>query len=282
MSRNFPEHRRRSGNIWNFTGKLTLDLTLYDMEKRKRVYSCICLHAPLARETIATNARPVLQSSTSGWIFPGKDLPLTLLTLTTLPGRWALLGSRSVATLSRRVFWDPQKRLGISSGRCFGTGYSAGSFDYLLDDGRQPDWIPSPACGQSSPNLRTGRKEKTKDSSGTIYRAGLLRTTARSFEDSCLDAKGDIKNAGFLLFKYLGKGFCIDPDRWALENSGSTRNSGNTGGVKVGCFPGVSARWWKLDFPGQVTGSGSWEAGVVDDRNGKTTFREATAETETG
>ena len=60
--------------------------------------------------------------------------------------------------------------------------------------------------------LTDNQKAEIKRLWSEVYNAGSYEQGAY-FSEECLDAKKDISNAGFYLFKYLGKSFCIDPEK---------------------------------------------------------------------
>jgi len=254
-----------------FTGKLTLDLTLYDMEKRETVV----LHLPYThRWHVKYRNRTLARfyKFNEWWISQGRP-PLTLLTLTTYQdgahsreqvGGYTIEESFEVLKTS----WEKLRHMLRKRILCR-------PFDYL--------WTMEPHLKYETgyPHLHVAivaefedwQKEKTK-TLWNGYRAGSYEHGAH-FEDSCLDAKGDIKNAGFYLFKYLGKGFCIDPE---LMSPGELRFNAQLwkhGWRQWGASRGIS-KVMKLDS--QDSDRFRFLEAGVSMTGWQTTFREATAE----
>ena len=188
------------------TSQMTIDLKLYDMQKMEIVY----LHLPYTHrwhEKYRNRTLARFYKFNDWWELQGKP-PLTLLTLTTYQdgkysrdqvGGYTIGESFSVLKAS----WDKLRKMLRGRIICH-------PFDYL--------WTLEPHL-TGYPHMHIAiigtlddiQKEKVKTLWCDDYNAGSYQHGAQ-FEDSCLDAKGDIKNAGFYLFKYLGKSFCISPD----------------------------------------------------------------------
>ncbi len=251
-----------------FTGKLTIDLTLYDMEKRETVI----LHLPYTHRWHAKYRNRTLArfyKFNEWWLEQGRP-PLTLLTLTTYQdgahsrdqvGGYTIEESFEVLKTS----WDKLRKMLRNRILCC-------PFDYL--------WTMEPH-ETGYPHLHVAivaefedwQKEKTK-TLWNGYRAGSYEHGAH-FEDSCLDAKGDIKNAGFYLFKYLGKGFCIDPEQMSPGELRFNAQLWKHGWRQWGASRGIS-KAMKLDSRDSDRFR-FLEAGVSM-TGWETTFREATAE----
>lgn len=188
---------------------MSLDLTLYDMQKMETVN----LHLPYMHRWHPQYRNRTLAKFykfNQWWDDQGKP-PLTLLTLTTYQDSdYAEENHGSRVDIEEgfeilKASWDKLRLMLRNRILCR-------PFDYL--------WSMEPHLKWESgyPHLHVAiagefeqeQKEKVQSLWFGKYNAGDYEHGV-TFRESCLDAKGDIKNAGFYLFKYLGKGFCLDP-----------------------------------------------------------------------
>jgi len=193
------------------TADLTLNLALYDMQEMKKVeYSMPYTHRWHEKYRNRTLAK--FYKFNQWWEEEGRP-PLTLLTLTTYQdSRYAEdhHGSRVSIKEGFEILKDSWKKLRMM----LRNRILCRRFDYL--------WAMEPHLSRDTGyphmhvvivgELTDVEKEAVKRLWCQVYNAGSYDHGA-NFSDSCLDAKKDIRNAGFYLFKYLGKGFCIDPDQ---------------------------------------------------------------------
>lgn len=195
----------------DFTGKATIDLTLYDMKEMK----VTVLHLPYMTrwcEKYRNRTLAKFYKFNQWWEEQGRP-PLTLLTLTTYQdSAYAEKhhGSRVNLQEGFEILKDAWNRLR----QMMRNRVLCRAFDYL--------WAMEPHLKHDSgyPHLHVvivgeltdEEKEEVKRLWSEVYNAGS-REHGANFAESCLDAKKDIRNAGFYLFKYLGKGFCLDPEK---------------------------------------------------------------------
>ena len=256
-----------------FTADLSLDLTLWDMEKLERVVIRVpYTHRWHPKYRNATLAR--FYKFNAWWESAGKPA-LTLLTLTTYQdSAFSELhhGSRVDLKAGFRLLktsWDKLRKMLRNRVIC-------APFDYI--------WTVEPHLKHETgyPHMHVAiaytfsddQKNRIKALWSDVYNAGSLEHGAQ-FEDSCLDAHGDIKNAGFYLFKYLGKGFCIDP---AEMTPGELRFNAvlwEEGWRQWGASRSIS-RAMKLDY--QDDGRYRFLEAGISMPGWETTFREASAE----
>ena len=250
------------------TGKLTLDLTLYDMEKRETVV----LHLPYMHRWNPQYRNQTLArfyKFNEWWLEQGRP-PLTLLTLTTYQdgehsreqvGGYTIEESFEILKTS----WEKLRHMLRKRILCR-------PFDYLWTMEPHESGYPHLHVAIVG-ELEDWQKKKTK-TLWNDYRAGSYEHGAQ-FEDSKLDAKGDIKNAGFYLFKYLGKGFCIDPEQMSPGELRFNAQLWKHGWRQWGASRGIS-KVMKLDS--QDSDRFRFLEAGVSMTGWQTTFREATAE----
>jgi len=253
----------------DFTSRVTLDLTLFDMQTREQVV----LHLPYTHrwhETYRNRTLARFYKFNEWWEEQGRP-PLTLLTLTTYQdGDYSReqVGGYTIEESFRvlKASWDKLRKMLRNRILCR-------PFDYL--------WTMEPHLKHESgyPHLHVAivgeLEEWQKDKTKTLwngYRAGSYERGAH-FEDSCLDAKGDIKNVGFYLFKYLGKGFCLDPDDMSPGELRFNSQLWKHGWRQWGSSAGIS-RAMKLDR--EDTDRFRFLEAGLSMKGWQTTFREAT------
>lgn len=193
------------------TSAMTLDLTLYDMKEMKVVkFHLPYMHRWCQKYRNRTLAK--FYKFNSWWEEQGRP-PLTLLTLTTYQDS-AYAEEHHGSRVSIEEGFEVLKSSWNKLRQMLRNRVIGHSFDYL--------WSIEPHLKNDSgyPHMHVAivgeltdeQKEKVKRLWSEVYNAGSYEHGA-NFADSCLDAKKDIRNAGFYLFKYLGKGFCIDPEK---------------------------------------------------------------------
>ncbi len=209
-SRNRPKVREFREYL-KFTSKVTIDLHLYDKYTQKTVR----VQLPYAHRW-----HPVYRNRTlakfykfNEWWKGAGSPPITLLTLTTYQDtEYAKQhhGSRVSLVEGFEILKESWNKLRIM----LRNRVLCRPFDYL--------WSVEPHLSRDTgyPHMHVAivgeltdtEKAEVKRLWSEVYKAGSYEHGAY-FSEECLDAKKDISNAGFYLFKYLGKSFCVDPDK---------------------------------------------------------------------
>jgi hypothetical protein len=190
---------------------VTIDLHLYDKYTQKTVR----VQLPYAHRW-----HPVYRNRTlakfykfNEWWKGAGSPPITLLTLTTYQDtEYAERhhGSRVSLVEGFEILKESWNKLRIM----LRNRVLCRPFDYL--------WSVEPHLSRDTgyPHMHVAiigeltdtEKAEVKRLWSEVYNAGSYEHGAY-FSEECLDAKKDISNAGFYLFKYLGKSFCVDPDK---------------------------------------------------------------------
>ena len=193
------------------TSRLTLELHLFDTHTGKREKFLLpYMHRWTPQYRNKTLAK--FYKFNEWWIAQDRP-PITLLTLTTYQdSAYAEQhhGSRVSMVEAFEILkrsWDKLRVMLRKRVLCRPFDYLWSIEPHLKRDTGYPHMHVA-IIGELTDN----EKAEVKRLWSEVYNAGSYEHGAY-FSEECLDAKKDISNAGFYLFKYLGKSFCVDPDK---------------------------------------------------------------------
>ena len=210
-------YRRKGPKVKEFkeylkaTSKLTLELHLFDTHTGKREKVLLpYMHRWTPQYRDRTLAK--FYKFNEWWKDQGRP-PITLLTLTTYQDS-AYAEQHHGSRVSMVEGFEILKRSWDKLRVMLRKRVLCRPFDYL--------WSIEPHLKRDTgyPHMHVAiigeltdtEKAEVKRLWSEVYNAGSYEQGAY-FSEECLDAKKDISNAGFYLFKYLGKSFCIDPEK---------------------------------------------------------------------